>query len=135
MWWSARQSLTKFSAMSKYFSESEFKKCVPSCSERDMDGAFLSLLDEVRERAGIPLVLNCAYRSSSWDKSKGRSGNSAHTRGKAVDIRCNASVTRYKIVKAALDCGVRRIGIGRTFVHVDTDETKPQGVIWHYYDE
>ena len=135
MWWSARQSLTKFSAMSKYFSESEFKKCVPSCSERDMDGAFLSLLDEVREKAGIPLILNCAYRSSSWDKSKGRSGNSAHTRGKAVDIRCNASVTRYKIVKAALDCGVRRIGIGRTFVHVDTDETKPQGVIWHYYDE
>lgn len=135
MWWSVRQSLTKFSAMSKYFSESEFKKCVPSCSERDMDGAFLSLLDEVREKAGIPLILNCAYRSSSWDKSKGRSGNSAHTRGKAVDIRCNASVTRYKIVKAALDCGVRRIGIGRTFVHVDSDETKPQGVIWHYYDE
>lgn len=24
--------------MSRYFSESEFKKCVPSCSERDMDG-------------------------------------------------------------------------------------------------
>ena len=121
--------------MSRYFSESEFKKCVPSCSIEDMDGAFLSLLDEVRERAGIPLVLNCAYRSSSWDKSKGRSGNSAHTRGKAVDIRCNTSATRFKIVKAALDCGVRRIGIGKSFVHVDTDETKPQGVIWHYYDE
>lgn len=50
MWWSARQSLIKFSAMSRYFSESEFKKCVPSCSERDMDGAFLSLFDEARER-------------------------------------------------------------------------------------
>ena len=58
--------------MSKYFSESEFKKCVPSCSEKDMDGAFLSLLDEVRSKAGIPLVLNCAYRSVEWDKSKGR---------------------------------------------------------------
>ena len=134
MWWSVRQSLTKFSAMSKYFSESEFKKCVPSCSERDMDGAFLSLLDEVREKAGIPLVLNCAYRSSSWDKSKGRSGNSAHTRGKAVDIRCNTSVTRYKIVKAALDCGVRRIGIGKSFVHLDNDDSLPQDVIFHYYE-
>ena len=134
MWWSARQSLTKFSAMSKYFPESEVKKCVPSCSERDMDGAFLSLLDEVREKAGIPLVLNCAYRSSSWDKSKGRSGNSAHTRGKAVDIRCNASVTRYKIVKAALDCGVRRIGIGKSFVHLDNDDSLPQDVIFHYYE-
>ena len=134
MWWSVRQSLTKFSAMSKYFSESEFKKCVPSCSERDMDGAFLSLLDEVRERAGIPLVLNCAYRSSSWDKSKGRSGNSAHTRGKAVDIRCNASATRFKIVKAALECGVRRIGIGKSFVHLDNDDSLPQDVIFHYYE-
>ena len=77
--------------MSKYFSPSEFKKCVPSCSIEDMDGGFLALLDKVREKAGIPLVLNCAYRSREWDKSKGRSGNSAHTRGKAVDIRCNTS--------------------------------------------
>lgn len=99
-----------------------------------MDGAFLSLLDEVREKAGIPLMLNCAYRSSSWDKSKGRSGNSAHTRGKAVDIRCNASVTRYKIVKAALDCGVRRIGIGKSFVHLDNDDSLPQDVIFDYYE-
>ena len=120
--------------MSRYFSESEFKKCVPSCSERDMDGAFLSLLDDIREEAGIPLVLNCAYRSAEWDKSKGRSGNSAHTRGKAVDIRCNASVTRYKIVKAALDCGVRRIGIGKSFVHLDNDYSLPQDVIFDYYE-
>ena len=120
--------------MSRYFSESEFKKCVPSCSIEDMDGAFLSLLDEVRERAGIPLVLNCAYRSSSWDKSKGRSGNSAHTRGKAVDIRCNTSATRFKIVKAALECGVRRIGIAKSFVHLDNDDSLPQDVIFHYYE-
>ena len=134
MWWSARQSQIRFSAMSRYFSESEFKKCVPSCSIEDMDGAFLSLLDEVRERAGIPLVLNCGYRSSSWDKSKGRSGNSAHTRGKAVDIRCNTSATRFKIVKAALECGVCRIGIGKSFVHLDNDNSLPQDVIFHYYE-
>ena len=120
--------------MSRYFSESEFKKCVPSCSERDMDGAFLSLLDDVRERVGIPLVLNCAYRSSSWDKSKGRSGNSAHTRGLAVDIRCNTSANRMKIVRAALDCGIRRIGIGKSFIHLDADESLPQDIIFHYYE-
>ena len=120
--------------MSKYFSESEFKKCVPSCSERDMDGAFLSLLDDVRSIAGIPLVLNCAYRSAEWDKSKGRSGNSAHTRGLAVDIRCNTSANRMKIVRAALDCGIRRIGIGKSFIHLDADESLPQDIIFHYYE-
>ena len=120
--------------MSRYFSESEFKKCVPSCSIEDMDGAFLSLLDEVRERAGIPLVLNCAYRSSSWDKSKGRSGNSANTRGRAVDMRCNKGPTRFKIVKAALDGRVRRIGIAKSFVHLDNDDSLPQDVIFDYYE-
>ena len=125
----------KFSAMSRYFSESEFKKCVPSCSIEDMDGAFLYLLDEARERAGIPFVLNCAYRPKAWDLAKGRSGNSAHCSGKAVDIRCNTSTNRMKIVQGLLAAGFTRIGIGKTFVHADSDETKPQGVIWHYYDE
>ena len=120
--------------MSKYFHESEFKRCVPSCRMDQMDPAFLALLDEVREAAGIPLVLNCAFRSVAYDKAKGRSGNSAHTRGKAVDIRCNSSQNRYKIVAAALSCGIRRIGIGKTFVHIDNDDTLSQGVIWHCYE-
>ena len=119
--------------MSKYFQAAEFKRCSPSCTIEQMDAGFLCLLDRVREAAGIPLVLNCAYRSVAHEKAQGRSGNSAHTRGKAVDIRCNASATRYKIVAAALSCGIRRIGIGRTFVHLDNDDTLPQGVMWDYY--
>jgi uncharacterized protein YcbK (DUF882 family) len=97
--------------MSKYFTAAEFHRCIPACSIQQMDPDFLALLDRVREAAGIPLVLTCAYRSREWDEAKGRSGNSAHTRGKAVDIRCNAGATRYKIVRAALECGIRRIGI------------------------
>jgi len=117
----------------RYFSAGEFKRCTPSCDISQMDEDFLRTLDKVREYAGIPLVLNCAYRSVAWDKAKGRSGNSAHTRGKAVDIRCNASVTRWKIVRAAIDAGVRRIGIGDGFVHIDGDGTLAQCVMWHYY--
>lgn len=119
--------------MSKYFKPSEFKSCVPSCSIEQMEAGFLSLLDKVREKAGIPLVLTCAYRSREWDLSKGRTGNSAHTRGKAVDIRCNSNANRLKIVRAALECGITRIGIGKSFVHLDNDASLTQGVIWHYY--
>lgn len=118
---------------SKYFKEPEFKRCVPSCSLQDMNQQFMTALDALRAQAGIPLVLNCAYRSVQWDKSKGRSGNSAHTRGKAADIRCNASATRMKIVRAALALGFKRIGIGKDYVHVDMDSSLPQNVIWHYY--
>lgn len=117
----------------RYFSQAEFKRCTPSCSITQMDENFLRTLDKVREYAGIPLVLTCAYRSKEWDLTKGRNGNSAHTRGKAVDIRCNASVTRWKIVRAAIDAGIRRIGIGSNFVHLDNDDTLPQCVMWHYY--
>lgn len=119
--------------MSKYFSPAEFQRCTPSCLITDMDPDFLEYLDAFREFVGIPLVLSCAYRSVAWEKSKGRTGNSAHTRGKAVDIVCNTSATRYKIVYAALHFGFRRIGIGKNYIHLDNDKSLPQGVIWHYY--
>lgn len=119
--------------MSKYFKASEFKACTPSCSIDQMDPDFLALMDRIRESAGIPLVLNSAYRSKDYELKHGRSGSSAHTRGLAVDVRCNTSANRFKIVRAAIGWGVRRIGIGRNFVHIDNDATLPQGVIWDYY--
>lgn len=121
---------------SKYFGEAEFLRCTPPCSREDMNQDFLDLMDDVRHKAGIPLVINCAYRSRDYDLKKGRSGNSAHTRGLAVDIRCTTSENRYKIVKAALECGIQRIGIGKNFVHIDKGETAglPAPVVFHYYE-
>lgn len=118
---------------SKYFCEGEFLRCEPPCDIEQMDADFLKTLDRIRECAGIPLVLNCAYRSRQHDVKKGRSGNSAHTRGLAVDIRCTTSSNRMKIVRAALACGIRRIGIGKNFIHLDADPSLPQDVIWDYY--
>ena len=119
--------------MSKYFQDAEFRRCVPSCSIDQMEQGFLELLDAVREAAGIPLVLNSAYRSVEWEKSKKRTGASSHTKGLAVDIRCGSNANRMKIVRAALQCGITRIGIGSSFVHVDIDRSLPQDTIWHYY--
>lgn len=119
--------------MIKYFTESEFNRCVPSCSMEDIDNEFLLLLDELREKCGFPLVISCAYRSREWDLSKGRSGNSAHTKGKAVDIRCNDSTNRYKIIKSALELGINRIGVGNGFIHIDNDDSLPKEVIFTYY--
>lgn len=117
----------------KYFRESEFKACSPSCSLQDMKQHTIEKLDAAREMAGIPFVLNSAFRSSAYDKSKGRSGTGAHTSGCAVDIRCNTDAHRMKIVLACLAVGFRRIGIGKTYIHVDDDPTKPQNVMWDYY--
>lgn len=120
--------------MSKYFKASEFIRCTPSCSIEQMDEGFLTLMDRVRELAGIPLVINSAYRSKSWELAHGRTGTSAHCKGKALDIRCNTSANRFKIIAAAINAGIKRIGIGKTFIHLDADSTLPQRVIWDYYD-
>ena len=119
--------------MAKYFSAAEFKKCKPACSIEDMDAGFLDLLDRVREAAGIPLVLNSAYRSPAWELKQGRSGTGAHTLGVAVDICCNTYQNRFKIVRAALACGITRIGIAKTYVHLDASKRHAQEVIWDYY--
>lgn len=117
----------------KYFREYEFRNCVPACSLQDMAQDTMKMLDYARQLAGIPFVLTSAYRSRDWDKNKGRTGNGAHTKGKAVDIRCNTDSNRYRIVNALLAAGFNRIGIGKTYIHADNDYTKTPNVIWHYY--
>ena len=117
----------------RYFRESEFRACSPSCSMQSMQQHTINKLDAARELAGIPFVLNSAYRSPAWDRARGRSGRGAHTTGCAVDIRCNTSANRMKIVRACLAAGFTRIGIGKTYVHVDDDPAQAQNVMWHYY--
>lgn len=116
----------------KYFKESEFQKCTPSCSLQDMDQNFMNTLDAIRSVAGIPLVLNSAYRSVVHEKKMGRPGTSSHCKGVAVDIRCNTFTNRDKIVTAAKACGIRRIGIAPTYIHLDVDKEKTQNIIWLY---
>ena len=118
----------------KYFSEREFQRCVPACSLQDMQQHTMDRLDAARRIAGIPFVLNSAYRSRKYELTKGRTGTGAHTAGCAVDIRCNTSENRYKIVASLLMAGFTRIGIGKTYIHADDDITKTQNVIWHYYE-
>ena len=116
----------------KYFQEKEFKNCAPACSLQDMNQEFINVLDQIREKAGIPLVVNCAYRTAEHEKKQGRTGTSSHTLGCAVDIRAYDSGVKYKIVQAALQCGITRIGIAKTFIHLDTSKTHDQNVIWLY---
>ena len=101
-----------------YFSEKEFNSLTPSCSLSDMSSLFMEALDKARSMAGIPFVVNCAYRSFDWDKSKGRSGFSYHCSGRAVDIRCLDSESRWKIIRACTHYGLS-VGVYGRFLHID----------------
>lgn len=108
----------------KYFQESEFARCIPPCKLSDMDSDFLERLDKARELARTPFILNSAFRTVSYERSKGRSGGSSHCKGIAVDLHCSSSHVRYFIVKALISAGFDRIGIYPTFIHVDSDSEK-----------
>lgn len=118
--------------MYKYFSAADFAKASPACFIEDMSPDLLARLDRAREIAGIPFVVSSAFRSSDWERSKGRSGKGAHTRGLAVDIVCHDSFERYKIVFAAVAAGFPRIGVAKGFVHLDIDTSLSYPVVWTY---
>lgn len=112
-----------------YFSPSEFKACVPSCSKEQMNSDFMKRLNKARRIAGLPFVLNCAYRSVEWDKQKGRTGNSYHCKGRAVDIRCLSDAHRAVIVAALIKAGFNGIGIASRYIHCDDRQIKS---MWLY---
>lgn len=116
----------------KFFKDEEFEACTPSCFRTQINDDSLCRLDNARQIAGIPFVLSSAYRSPEWEKSKGRSGEGAHTQGKAFDIVCRSSTNRWLIVFGALASGFRRIGISKTFIHLDDSVDLSNPCIWLY---
>ena len=99
--------------------------------EENMNKDFLFVLDEAREFAGIPFIINSAYRSPNHPLSV-KNPTSSHIKGLAVDIKATDNATRFKIVEALISVGFTRIGIADTFVHVDLDFDKRQNIIWTY---
>lgn len=114
----------------KHFKMGEF--ACSCCGEVDMDDTLLGMLNEARETAGVPFVITSGFRCEEHNANVGGTKGSAHTLGYAVDIAATNSRNRLVIVQALLKAGFNRIGIAKTFVHVDVDESKPQNVMWVY---
>lgn len=115
----------------KWFKNTDFDSRDLPNSWVNMNFEFMKLIDELRDRVGSPIIINSAFRTKSHNvKVEGKS-NSSHTRGLAVDLRISSSSHRYLIVKHALELGITRIGVYKTFIHLDIDKSLPQGVIWY----
>ncbi len=115
-----------------YFPQSDFTTAVPSCSKKDMSPDLLEMLNVARSLAGVPFVINSAYRSYQWEKDNGRDGSSSHTLGLAVDIKATSSRNRFLILDGLFKAGFKRIGIHKHFIHADIDPDKGEQVIWMY---
>lgn len=120
----------------RYFNYNEFDCPLEGkgSGERMMDEDFLQMLDRARHLAGVPFKVNSGYRNKEWNKKCGGRPNSAHTLGCAADIHCVDSRNRCYILGALLEVGFNRIGIAKTFIHVDNsyDASHDEDVIWLY---
>lgn len=93
-------------------------RCVPAFKADAMNPAFWSKVVELSKRL-FGITINSAFRPTSWEYARHRSGLSQHCFGLAVDISCADSEYRYKLISNALDLKFKRILIYPTFVHLD----------------
>lgn len=119
----------------KHFHDGEFR-------EPDKMGfEFVRWLDQLREKAGVPITISSSYRSPAHNRKVGGARNSAHT-----DVPCNAidipesprvddpnwNATRWAIVEAAIALGCKRIGMYSSgALHLDrSEDSRPAPRLW-----
>ena len=116
----------------KYFNYSEFDSPDLKDSGKKMDKNLLSMLDDIREIVGEPIIITSGYRTSAHNEAVGGVEGSSHTKGLAVDIAVRNSRMRFKLLNAIQEVGINRIGIADNFIHIDVDKDKNPNVIWTY---
>ena len=98
----------------KYFNDkNDFKGNIDK-----MDPKLLTMLDELREEYGQPIILNSSYRSASHPVEIVKSKPGEHTYGAAVDIKCAGGENTFNLVRAAIKVGFKRIGISLSLIHI-----------------
>jgi uncharacterized protein YcbK (DUF882 family) len=115
----------------KHFSEEEFSCKCGACDKgyAEMQPSLIDHLQVARELAGTSFRINSAIRCQEHNANIGGVDTSAHLSGHAVDIAYGSSQQLFKIVKGLLDAGFTRVLIYSSFVHADTDDSKPQHIL------
>ncbi len=116
--------------LTKNFADDEFR--CPYCGKVWVDGNFILGLQKARDIAGIPFHINSGCRCVVQNMAVGGTEDSSHILGCAADIQARTSAVRWVIEGALRVAGFQRIGIRKTFIHVDSDDSKAQGVLWLY---
>ena len=117
--------------MAKYFNVDEFA-CKCGCGKNEISNDLITMLDVARGDAGVPFHISSGYRCPEHNKSVGGVSESAHTSGMAADIAVSDSRTRFAILSSLIQAGFTRIGIAKSFIHVDIDDNKDPEVVWLY---
>lgn len=108
--------------------------CNCGCGEDEMQPEFVQRLQATRTILGEPMTMTSARRCLTYNASPAVGGvdSSAHVDGWAGDVSAVTSTYRKALIAAALRAGFNRIGVAKTFVHLDCDPSKAPNVMWIY---
>lgn len=105
-------------SLSKNFKVKEFA-CKDGSDTIYIDNQLVWYLQKIRDNYGKPVIINSAYRTSSYNKKVGGATNSYHMKGMAADIRISG-VSPKTLASYAKSIGIKGVGTYKSFVHVDT---------------
>ena len=117
--------------LTEHFSSVEFQ-CGDGCGLCTIDLQLVQQLEGARRLLGRPIHITSGVRCPAHNARVGGARESAHMLGLAADLACPTPYDRYDLLMALLTMSFRRIGIGKDFLHVDIDRTKPTDLCWLY---
>ena len=125
--------------ISKNFTSTEFDcPCAgfiaDDCGHTPIDPELVAAMQRIRNSLMAPVKITSGFRCQSYQdhlKSQGyeTAKMSQHLLGKAVDFTCGGK-TGDQLEAVARGCGIKAVGVGAHFVHIDMREDKDRR--WTY---
>lgn len=110
--------------LNKYFKRREFA-CKCGCGTSTVDAELLTVITDVREHFGKPVVITSGHRCEKHNRNVGGAKASVHLTGKAADIKVSG-VSPSAVHAYLCDKYPSKYGIGKynAFTHIDVRDGK-----------
>ena len=112
------------------FNRVEFA-CKCGCGKDDIKDALAVKVQAIRDLVKRPIRGNSGIRCDKHNANTKAKPTSIHIDEWAADHGYAESAERYEQIEAAVKV-FNRIGIAKTFIHVDVDPNKSPRVVWLY---
>tara|TARA_R110000751_G_scaffold48048_2_gene107321 strand:- start:291 stop:653 length:363 start_codon:yes stop_codon:yes gene_type:complete len=105
--------------------------CKCGCGKDDVKDELAIKVQQVRDILKRSITINSGIRCINHNTTINATPTSSHIDGWAADLKYTGSAERYALLTAVTKV-FDRIGIAKTFIHVDVDANKTAGVVWLY---
>lgn len=115
-----------------FFKPVEFDSPDAPGSSYYMQESFMDKLLEARNQSVIPFIITSGYRTKAHNRKVGGVPNSSHLKGFACDIAFKSTQEAFHLMMVLCFADLTRIGLGKNFIHVDSDPDKKPHSFWIY---